>query len=105
MASSSKNINMPLVFAVAVGSIFALIASVVFGLAWYEYEQRVALREQVLSEPTHTAEFDAVIQQQTGDLHRTDQTQIPRDGMAPLTIQHQPIEQAMQRVVADQAAE
>lgn len=53
MASSSKTINMPLMFAISIGSTVALLATTMFGLAWYEYEKRVVLNEQVLTSPTH----------------------------------------------------
>lgn len=103
MASSSKNISMPLVFAISVGSIFALVASVVFGLAWYEYEARVAIREQVLETPSHPAEYEAALEAQEANLQRTGPRTVPATKDAPaVTYQHTPIEQAMQDVVAEQ---
>ena len=58
MASSSKNINMPLIFALSIGAAVSLVATVMFALAWYEYEQRVVLNEQVLSLPMHDELYD-----------------------------------------------
>jgi len=63
MASSSKNINMPLIFAISIGASVSLVAISMFGLAWYEYEAKVVLREQVLEEdgmpaPMHDAAYE-----------------------------------------------
>lgn len=58
MASSSKTINMPLIFAISIGATVSLVAITMFGLAWYEYESRVVLKEQVLEGPTHDEAYD-----------------------------------------------
>ena len=63
MASSSKTINMPLMFAISIGAAVSLVATTMFGLAWYEYEAKVVLREQVLEEdgkhaPMHDATYE-----------------------------------------------
>lgn len=68
MASSSKNINMPLIFAISIGSAVSLVAIVMFGLAWYEYEARVVLNDQVLVKPTHDAEYDKALAEQLENL-------------------------------------
>jgi len=73
MASSSKNINMPLVFAIAIGSVVALIVSVMFGLAWYEYENRVVLQDNVIDSPTHDDIFDARMAEQRSHLQGIDE--------------------------------
>ncbi|MEM1356372.1 MAG: hypothetical protein AAGC44_03880 [Planctomycetota bacterium] len=87
MASSSKNIKMPLVFAISVGGLFALVASVVFGIAWYAYQDKVTLRKQVLSEPTHPADYLRYEQEQLN------------------TLEENGLGDAMQDVVADYAEE
>lgn len=68
MASSSKNINMPLIFAISIGATVSLVATSMFGLAWYQYEARVVLREQVLVGPTHDNSYDKVKAQQLANL-------------------------------------
>jgi|GEM_PF-2395528 len=64
MASSSKTINMPLMFAIAIGSAVSLVAISMFGLAWYQYESRVVISEQVLSQPMHDQNYDKHLAQQ-----------------------------------------
>jgi hypothetical protein len=68
MASSSKQINMPLIFAISIGSAVSLVAITMFGLAWYEYEAKVVLREQVLVGPTHDDAYDRVHAEQEANL-------------------------------------
>ena len=68
MASSSKTINMPLMFAIAIGATVSLLATTMFGLAWYEYESKVVLKEQVLTGPTHDNTYDRVKQEQVENL-------------------------------------
>jgi len=68
MASSSKSINMPLMFAISIGAAVSLVAISMFGLAWYEYEARVVLNEQVLVLPMHDATFDRVQAEQEANL-------------------------------------
>lgn len=68
MASSSKTINMPLIFAISIGATVSLVAITMFGLAWYEYESRVVLREQVLEGPTHSDAYDRVRAEQEANL-------------------------------------
>ena len=106
MASSSKQIKMPLVFAISVGSVFALVASVVFGIAWYVYQDQVTLREQVLSEPTHPADYEALMQSQRGHLEQTGVERVGQDTESTRqeVYQRMPIDQAMQEVVAEHAA-
>ncbi|MEM6256965.1 MAG: hypothetical protein AAGB26_14215 [Planctomycetota bacterium] len=58
MASSSKTINMPLIFVISIGATVSLVAITMFGLAWYEYESRVVLREQVIDGPTHDDAYE-----------------------------------------------
>ncbi|MEM9346922.1 MAG: hypothetical protein AAGB26_09935 [Planctomycetota bacterium] len=58
MASSSKTINMPLIFVISIGATVSLVAITMFGLAWYEYESRVVLREQVIDGPTHDDTYE-----------------------------------------------
>ena len=64
MASSSKTINMPLMFAISIGAAVSLVATTMFGLAWYEYEAKVVLREQVFEgedgkpAPMHDASYE-----------------------------------------------
>lgn len=38
---------MPLLFAISIGATVSLVAVSMFGLAWYKYEARVVLNEQV----------------------------------------------------------
>lgn len=68
MASSSKQINMPLIFAISIGATVSLLATTMFGLAWYEYESRVVLNEQVLQGPTHDDAYDRVRAEQEANL-------------------------------------
>lgn len=68
MASSSKTINMPLMFAISIGATVSLVAITMFGLAWYEYESRVVLRDQVLTGPTHDDAYDRAKAQQLTNL-------------------------------------
>lgn len=68
MASSSKQINMPLIFAISIGATVSLVAISMFGLAWYEYEARVVLNEQVLQGPTHDDAYDRVRAEQDANL-------------------------------------
>ncbi|MEO0476088.1 MAG: hypothetical protein AAF085_09005 [Planctomycetota bacterium] len=49
---------MPLIFAISIGATVSLVAITMFGLAWYEYEAKVVLREQVLEGPTHDSSYD-----------------------------------------------
>lgn len=73
MASSSKQINMPLMFAISIGATVSLVAITMFGLAWYEYESRVVLREQVLEKdgmpaPTHSDAYERIRAEQEANL-------------------------------------
>ncbi len=68
MASSSKTINMPLMFAISIGATVSLVAITMFGLAWYEYESRIVLNEQVLSGPTHDDAYEAAKAEQIENL-------------------------------------
>lgn len=68
MASSSKTINMPLIFAVSIGATVSLVATTMFGLAWYAYESRVTLREQVLVKPTHDEQYNTRLSEQEANL-------------------------------------
>lgn len=68
MASSSKNINMPLIFAISIGATVSLVATSMFGLAWYEYEARRVLTKQVLSGPTHDEAYDKIKAEQLANL-------------------------------------
>ena len=68
MASSSKTINMPLMFAISIGAAVSLVAITMFGLAWYEYEAKVVLREQVIDKPMHDASYERVLAEQEANL-------------------------------------
>lgn len=73
MASSSKNINMPIMFAITIGATVSLLATTMFGLAWYEYEAKRTLTNQVLlkdgkAAPTHNAAYDAIKAEQLANL-------------------------------------
>lgn len=72
MASSSKTINMPLMFAISIGSTVSLLAVTMFGLAWYEYEAKVVLREQVIDTPTHDAGYERHLAEQEANLSGID---------------------------------
>lgn len=72
MASSSKSINMPLIFAITVGATVSLVAVTMFGLAWYQYESRVVLTDQVLTGPTHDEGYDKHLRQQEAHLGELD---------------------------------
>ena len=76
MASSSKTINMPLIFAISIGATVSLVAISMFGLAWYEYEARVVLREQVLEGPTHDAAYDERKAEQLANLGDIDEAML-----------------------------
>lgn len=68
MASSSKNINMPIMFAISIGATVSLLATTMFGLAWYEYEARRVLNDQVLTGPTHDETYEARKAEQLANL-------------------------------------
>lgn len=73
MASSSKSINMPLMFAVSIGAAVSLVAITMFALAWYQYEARVVLTEQVIETPTHDAVYDKALAEQEANLGKIDE--------------------------------
>lgn len=68
MASSSKSLNMPLIFVVSIGASVSLIAITMFGLAWYQYESRVVLHDQVLVKPTHDGTYERALAQEQDKL-------------------------------------
>lgn len=68
MASSSKNINMPVMFAISIGAAVSLLATTMFGLAWYEYEAKRILSQQVLVGPTHSETYEQAKQEQLNNL-------------------------------------
>ncbi|MFK7789164.1 MAG: hypothetical protein AB8C95_06650 [Phycisphaeraceae bacterium] len=59
---------MPLMFAISIGATVSLVATSMFGLAWYEYEARVVLREQVLEIPTHDDAYNRARAEQDANL-------------------------------------
>ena len=73
MASSSKSINMPLMFAISVGASVSLVAITMFGLAWYQYESRVVLQDQVLDTPTHDDAYNRELEAQQANLAGIDE--------------------------------
>lgn len=73
MASSSKTINMPLMFAITIGSTVSLLAITMFGLAWYEFESKTVIREQVLEKPTHDKDYDQALADQQANLAGIDE--------------------------------
>ena len=106
MASSSKNISMPLVFAISVGSVFAMIASTVFGMAWYAFENRKVINARVDTSPMHSKAYEAKYgaaddSQQSLNLQctGTQTIQLPGEGF-PTTHVYTPIDQAMRQIVA-----
>lgn len=111
MASSSKQISMPLVFAISVGSVFAMVAITLFAMAWYAYESKKIVNANVAATPMHSAEFEAVYgddaeSAQEKNLHRLGQETIQLPGEAvPMTHRYMPIEQAMDQVVAENVTE
>ncbi|MFN3165721.1 MAG: hypothetical protein ACE37H_01515 [Phycisphaeraceae bacterium] len=64
---------MPLMFAVSIGATVSLVAITMFGLAWYEYESRVVLNEQVLTGPTHDEDYNNRLAEQEKNLGDIDQ--------------------------------
>lgn len=68
MASSSKTINMPLTFAISIGASVALVAITMFALAWYQYEKRVVLHDQVIVAPTHDEAYNKRLAEQEAQL-------------------------------------
>lgn len=76
MASSSKSINMPLMFAISIGATVSLLATTMFGLAWYEYEARRVLNDQVLTGPTHDDIYEARKAEQLANLGDIDTAMI-----------------------------
>lgn len=107
MASSSKNISMPLVFAISVGSVFAMVAITVFGMAWYEYEDRKVINARVEAAPMHNEAYEARYGEgadsvQSQNLNRTGtETVQPVGESVPVTFTYTPIDRAMEQVVAD----
>lgn len=59
---------MPLIFAISIGATVSLVAIVMFGLAWYQYESRVVLRELVIETPTHTESYERIKAEQMQSL-------------------------------------
>jgi queuine/archaeosine tRNA-ribosyltransferase len=68
MASNSTTINMPVMFAISIGATVSLLATTMFGLAWYEYEAKKTLNQQVLVGPTHTDSYDRAKAEQMENL-------------------------------------
>lgn len=106
MASSSKNISMPLVFAISVGSVFAMVACTLFGMAWYEYEDRKVINSRVEAAPMHNETFEARYGEgadsvQSRNLNRTGTETVQPDGGMPEVLTYTPIDRAMEQVVAD----
>lgn len=87
MASSSKTINMPLLFAISIGASVALVATTMFALAWYKYEAKVVLRDQVLEGPTHDDHYDKALAEQQANLGDIDQA------MKAVAAEHGPADQ------------
>ncbi|MEM9415725.1 MAG: hypothetical protein AAGA29_09650 [Planctomycetota bacterium] len=107
MASSSKQISMPLVFAISIGSVFAMIAITVFAMAWYAYENNKVVSANVNAAPVHSAEYEAIYgegedAEQNANLHRTGQITEQKPGEPfPTTRYFMPIEDAMDQVVLE----
>lgn len=106
MASSSKNISMPLVFAISIGSVFAMVASTVFAMAWYAYEDNKAVSANVKAAPMHSAEYEAKYgegedAEQNANIHRHARIDSQPVGGMPETRYLFPIEAAMDRVVRE----
>ncbi len=65
---------MPLIFAISIGATVSLVAISMFGLAWYEYEAKVVLKEQVFlnkdgdAAPMHDAAYMRVRAEQEANL-------------------------------------
>lgn len=97
---------MPLVFAISVGSVFAMVACTVFGMAWYEYEDRKVVNSRVNHAPMHSEAYEAKYgagddSEQSQNLNRTGtETTQPR-GEMPVTTTYTPIGRAIDRVVAE----
>ncbi|MGB0766928.1 MAG: hypothetical protein ACPGYV_04395 [Phycisphaeraceae bacterium] len=75
---------MPLIFAISVGATVSLVAITMFGLAWYQYEARVVLNEQVLEGPTHDDAYDRRLEAQLKNLGDIESaiTAVAADGAA-----------------------
>jgi len=71
MASSSKNISMPLVFAVSIGAVFAMVAITVFAMGWLEFESRKVTAQRLEGAPTHTPAYEKAYNEQEASLHKT----------------------------------
>ena len=56
----------------SIGATVSLVAIVMFGLAWYEYEARVVLEDQVLTGPTHNRVYGQMLDQQQANLGEID---------------------------------
>jgi len=106
MASSSKNISMPLVFAISAGSVFAMVAITVFGMAWYSYEDRKVVNERINDAPMHNEAYEAAYGEgedsaQMLNLQRTGTHTSQAEGEMPATHTYLPIGAAMDQVVAE----
>lgn len=106
MASSSKNISMPLVFAISVGSVFAMVAITVFGMAWYSYEDRKVVNARVTDAPMHNEAYEAKYGEgedstQMLNLQRTGTETVQPEGEMPATRTYLPIGAAMDQIVAE----
>ena len=105
MASSSKQISMPLVFAISVGSVFAMVAATVFGMAWYSYEDRKVVNARVSDAPMHNEAYEAKYGEgddstQMSNLHRSGTHTNQAEGEMPATHTYLPIGAAMDQIVA-----
>lgn len=110
MASSSKNISMPLVFAISVGSVFAMVASTLFAMAWYAYESKKVVNANIAATPMHSADYEAAYgdheySAQVKNLNRMGQETFQAEGGMPETHRYMPIGQAMDQVVAENVTE
>ncbi|MFI4859477.1 MAG: hypothetical protein ACIAXF_02225 [Phycisphaerales bacterium JB063] len=106
MASSSKNISMPLVFAISIGSVFAMIACTVFAMAWYSYENKKIVTANVDAAPMHSPEYQAKYgegddAEQMMNLQRFGRADVQVEGAMPERHRYMPIEDAMDKVVLD----
>ncbi|XAM01345.1 hypothetical protein OT109_08110 [Phycisphaeraceae bacterium D3-23] len=107
MASSSKNISMPLVFAISIGSVFAMVACTLFAMAWYSYENKKIVTANVNAAPMHSAEFEAKYgegddAEQNKNLHQVGQRTFQGENEPfPSRHHYMTIEDAMDQIVRE----
>jgi len=100
-----KHFSMELFFSLFVGSVFAMVACTVFGMAWYSYEDRKVVNARISDAPMHNQAYEAEYGEgddsaQMVNLGRTGEKTFQQEGGMPETHTYLPIGAAMDQIVA-----